>query len=65
MPYITQIAVGKLEKLHVFGNDYATPDGTGVRNSNILELLELNRQKASFYILTFLLERYERVVVNG
>jgi len=32
MPYITQVAVGKLEKLHVFGNDYATPDGTGVRD---------------------------------
>ena len=32
MPYITQVAVGKLDKLHVFGNDYATPDGTGVRD---------------------------------
>ena len=32
MPYITQVAVGKLEKLHVFGNDYPTPDGTGVRD---------------------------------
>ena len=32
MPYITQVAVGKLEKLHVFGNDYETPDGTGVRD---------------------------------
>lgn len=32
MPYITQVAVGKLEKLHVFGNDYDTPDGTGVRD---------------------------------
>lgn len=30
MPYITQVAVGKLDKLHVFGDDYATPDGTGV-----------------------------------
>lgn len=27
MPYITQVAVGKLEKLHVFGDDYATPSG--------------------------------------
>lgn len=32
MPYITQVAVGKLEKLHVYGNNYDTPDGTGVRN---------------------------------
>ena len=32
MPYITQVAAGKLEKLHVFGDDYDTPDGTGVRD---------------------------------
>ena len=32
MPYITQVAVGKLKELGVFGNDYATPDGTGVRD---------------------------------
>ena len=32
MPYISQVAVGKLEKLHVFGNDYKTVDGTGVRD---------------------------------
>lgn len=32
MPYISQVAVGKLEKLHVFGNDYNTIDGTGVRD---------------------------------
>ncbi len=32
MPYIAQVAVGKLEKLHVFGNDYKTVDGTGVRD---------------------------------
>lgn len=32
MPYITQVAVGKLEKLQVFGNDYSTVDGTGVRD---------------------------------
>ena len=30
MPYITQVAVGKLKELGVFGNDYDTPDGTGV-----------------------------------
>ena len=32
MPYITQVAVGKLAQLRVFGNDYDTPDGTGVRD---------------------------------
>ncbi len=32
MPYISQVAVGKLEKLHVFGDDYNTVDGTGVRD---------------------------------
>lgn len=32
MPYITQIATGKLKRLQVFGNDYPTPDGTGVRD---------------------------------
>ena len=32
MPYITQVAAGKLEQLGVFGNDYPTPDGTGVRD---------------------------------
>ena len=32
VPYIAKVAVGKLEKVHVFGNDYNTPDGTGVRD---------------------------------
>lgn len=32
MPYITQVAVGKRERLGVFGDDYDTPDGTGVRD---------------------------------
>jgi len=32
LPYISQVAVGKLEKVSVFGNDYDTPDGTGVRD---------------------------------
>jgi len=32
MPYVTQVAVGKLEFLRIFGNDYDTPDGTGVRD---------------------------------
>lgn len=32
MPYVMQVAVGKLQELGVFGNDYDTPDGTGVRD---------------------------------
>lgn len=32
MPYISQVAVGKLKSLSVFGSDYSTPDGTGVRD---------------------------------
>ena len=32
LPYIAQVAVGKLPKVSVFGNDYPTPDGTGVRD---------------------------------
>jgi len=32
LPYITQVAVGKLRELPVYGNDYPTPDGTGVRD---------------------------------
>ena len=32
MPYVTQVAVGKLKELGIFGNDYDTPDGTGVRD---------------------------------
>lgn len=32
MPFVSQVAVGKLEQLSVYGNDYPTPDGTGVRD---------------------------------
>jgi len=32
IPYIAQVAIGKLEKLHIFGDDYLTRDGTGVRD---------------------------------
>jgi UDP-glucose 4-epimerase len=32
LPYISQVAIGKLNKVNVFGNDYNTPDGTGVRD---------------------------------
>ena len=32
VPYIAQVAIGKREMIHVFGNDYDTPDGTGIRD---------------------------------
>ncbi len=32
MPYISQVAVGKLKELQIFGGDYSTPDGTGIRD---------------------------------
>ena len=41
MPYITQVAKGKLAKLKVFGNDYPTIDGTGVRDYiHVVDLAE-------------------------
>jgi UDP-glucose 4-epimerase len=41
MPYITQVAKGKLPKLRVFGNDYPTADGTGVRDYiHVMDLAE-------------------------
>ena len=52
MPYITQVASGKLEKLHVFGNDYPTPDGTGVRDYIHVVDLALGHIKALEYSQT-------------
>ncbi|HML35911.1 MAG TPA: UDP-glucose 4-epimerase GalE [Bacillota bacterium] len=41
MPYIAQVSIGKLEKLKVFGNDYPTKDGTGVRDYiHVVDLAE-------------------------
>lgn len=41
MPYIAQVAIGKLEKLAIFGDDYPTPDGTGVRDYiHVMDLAE-------------------------
>lgn len=41
MPYVTQVAKGKLEKLRIFGNDYPTVDGTGVRDYiHVMDLAE-------------------------
>ena len=51
MPYISQVAVGKLEKLHVFGNDYKTVDGTGVRDYIHVVDLALGHVKAIEWVL--------------
>lgn len=41
MPYISQVAVGKLPRLNIFGNNYPTPDGTGIRDYiHVMDLAE-------------------------
>ena len=59
LPYICQVAVGKLEKLGVFGDDYDTPDGTGVRDyihvvdlakGHIKALEKLEKENSGIYI---------------
>ncbi|MGZ5237204.1 MAG: GDP-mannose 4,6-dehydratase, partial [Caldimonas sp.] len=41
MPYVSQVAVGMQDRLQIFGNDYDTPDGTGVRDYiHVLDLAE-------------------------
>ena len=52
MPYISQVAVGKLPKLGVFGNDYNTHDGTGVRDYIHVVDLAIGHVKAVDYIFT-------------
>jgi UDP-glucose 4-epimerase len=46
LPYVAQVAVGKLEKVHVYGDDYPTPDGTGVRDYIHVVDLALGHLKA-------------------
>ena len=49
MPYITQTAIGKQEKLIVFGNDYPTIDGTCVRDYiHVIDLAEAHVKAISF-----------------
>ena len=59
MPYIVRVAAGKLEQLSVFGNDYNTPDGTGVRDyihvvdlakGHIKALEKLEKENEGLYI---------------
>lgn len=53
MPYISQVAVGKLKQLSVYGNDYPTPDGTGVRDYIHVVDLALGHVKALEYAEKF------------
>ena len=52
MPYITQVAIGKREYLNVFGDDYDTPDGTGVRDYIHVVDLALGHVKAVDRVLS-------------
>lgn len=52
MPYISQVSVGKREKLFIFGNDFDTPDGTGVRD--YIHIMDL--AKGHVHALDFLLK---------
>ncbi len=52
MPYISQVAVGKLKELSVFGDDYPTPDGTGVRDYIHVVDLALGHLKALDKLMT-------------
>ena len=60
MPYLCQVAVGKRDKLSVFGDDYATPDGTGLRD--YLHVMDLAR--AHVDALDYLQSRNKNITVN-
>lgn len=51
LPYVAQVAIGKLAYLSVYGNDYDTPDGTGVRDYIHVVDLALGHLKAIDYVL--------------
>ena len=60
MPYVTQVAVGKRDRLQVFGTDYDTPDGTGVRDYiHVLDLAE-----GHVAALRYLLESKQSITAN-
>ena len=60
MPYVTQVAVGKRDRLQVFGSDYDTPDGTGVRDYiHVVDLAE-----GHVAALRYLLESKQSITAN-
>ena len=60
LPFVAQVAVGKLPKLRVHGNDYPTPDGTGVRD--YIHVMDL--AMGHVCALDFLLRRNESITAN-
>jgi UDP-glucose 4-epimerase len=58
MPYISQVAIGKIKKLKIFGGDYKTPDGTGIRDYIHVVDLAKGHIKALDY-----LNRYRTILV--
>ncbi len=59
-PFVTQVAIGRLEKLRVFGSDYPTPDGTGVRD--YIHVMDLAAGHVA--ALRYLNERERSITVN-
>jgi UDP-glucose 4-epimerase len=60
MPFITQVAVGKREFLSIFGNDYPTPDGTGVRD--YIHVVDL--AQGHLAALNYLQHKQQSITVN-
>jgi UDP-glucose 4-epimerase len=60
MPFITQVAVGKREFLSIFGNDYPTPDGTGVRD--YIHVVDL--AQGHLAALNYLQNKQQSITVN-
>ena len=60
MPFITQVAVGKREFLSIFGNDYPTPDGTGVRD--YIHVVDL--AQGHLAALNYLKNKQQSITVN-
>ena len=60
MPFITQVAVGKREHLSIFGNDYPTPDGTGVRD--YIHVVDL--AQGHLAALNYLQNKQQSITVN-
>jgi UDP-glucose 4-epimerase len=60
MPFITQVAVGKSEYLSIFGNDYPTPDGTGVRD--YIHVVDL--AQGHLAALNYLKNKQQSITVN-
>ncbi|WP_191561453.1 UDP-glucose 4-epimerase GalE [Metabacillus idriensis] len=66
VPYITQVAVGKLKELSVFGNNYPTPDGTGIRDYiHVVDLAEGHLKALEKTLITNGVESYNLGTGSG